>query len=421
MVDGRRGAVQEEGQASVEHAALVALVALVLAGAVAAAGAFSGVGIVNAVHSGIRRALCVAGGDDCAPFHVQQPCAIARDEDAHVTGLSIGFWRLGEQRSVAVERRSDGSVAVTVYDDVEGGVGASVGVRFGIGRSTKGDGGLVRAAAGKIKIKATAGVEARLRGGWGQTWEFGDGPAADAFLRRLQALEEARQTGGDVPAARRAVRAPDVERVRLGADGTVTGEVSGLKLSAGGSAALGLRGEGTRDRRTGTVTVGLALPAAVAGELAAPLGVGLGRGLRVEPSATLTFDRDLRPRELRVVGQLTTREGTRRRDVQVRVDLTRPEAARGVAALADGLKGGDLRAAREAATVLGRWAAAEGWVDEREFRTGSETEGIDTELALGLKLGVRDQEVHSTERLVSARTRPPGGLWEGRTDCFPVR
>jgi hypothetical protein len=406
----------------VEHAAIVALVAVVLAGAVAAAGAFSGVGIVNAVHSGIRRALCVAGGEDCAPFHVMQPCATARDEDTHVTGVSIGFWRLGSGRSVGVERRSDGSVAVTVYDDVEGGVGASVGVRFGIGRVAKGDEGLVDAIAGRLELEASAGVEARLRGGWGRTWEFDDGPAAEAFLGRLRALEEARRTGGDVPAARRALRAPDVERVRVGVDGTVTGEVSGpLGLSAGTSAALGLHGVGTRDRRTGAVTVGLVLPASVAGELAAPLGVGLGRGLRVEPSATLTFDRELRPRELRVVGQLTAGDGARRRDVQLRVDLTRPEAARGVAALTAGLRGGDLRAARDAATTLGRWAAAEGWVDQREYRTASETEGIDTELALGVKLGVRDQDGHSTERLLAARTRPPGGLWEGRTDCFAAR
>jgi hypothetical protein len=88
-----------------------------------------------------------------------------------------------------------------------------------------------------------------------------------------------------------------------------------------------------------------------------------------------------------------------------------------LAALADG----DGRRARDAAKALGRWAAAEGWVDEREYRTGSETDGIDTELALGIKVGITDQDTRATERLLRARTRPPGGLWEGRTDCFSAR
>jgi Flp pilus assembly pilin Flp len=410
----------EGGQATVEHAALAALVAVVLTAAVAVAGGFSGVGIANAVHSGIRRALCVAGGDGCAPFHVQLPCTTARDEDTHTTGASIGIWRIGSSTALAVERRSDGSAAVTVFEDVEGGVGLSVGARFGLGRNAKGDRRLVRVGDDAPGFDVSAGVEARLRGGWGRTWEFRDGPAADAFVRRYAAREKAKDEGGDVAAHR--IPPPDVERVRVGADATVTGEASGaLGIDLSASGFRGLRGEGARDRRTGRITLSLGVPSAVAGDLAGPLGLALGGGLEVEQGATIVLDRTGRPVELRLLGRRSTRGEDRRRDVQLRVDLTRPAAGAGLRSVLDALADGDGRRARDAAKALGRWAAEEGWVDEREYRTGSETDGIDTEIALGVKLGITDQDTRATERLVGARTRPPGGLWEGRTDCVPAR
>jgi Flp pilus assembly pilin Flp len=392
--DGRRGR-DERGQASVEHAAVVALVLVVLTAAAGVAGGMDGAGIVNAVHSGVRRALCVAGGDDCAAFHVQEPCAVAREEDVRSQGLSFGIWRIGVDRSVAVERRSDGSVVVTAYDDVEGGVGTSAGLRFGIGRSSGGD--------GDGGVSATIGAEGRLRGGWGRSWELRSPAEARELVRRL--------------AAKDPVRAPDVDRVRLGAGISGSGELHGPGVDVTGSVLQGLRGEGTRDRRTGRTTVSLAVSRAAAGDLAGPLGLRLGGDVELEPSATLVTDRDLRPRELRLVGTLVTRDGARRRDVQVRVDLTRAEVGQGVAGILRGLASADAGRARSAAVALGRWAADEGWVDQREYGAASTTEGLDVELALGAGLGIRDQDTHRTERLLSARTRPPGGLWEDRTDC----
>lgn len=388
--DDRPGRPGELGQASVEHAALVALVLVVLTAAVAAASGIGGAGVVNAVHSGVRRALCVAGGDDCAAFHVPEPCAVARDEDVRSEGLSVAFWRIGRDRSVAVEERSDGSVLVTAYDDVEGGAGVSAGMRFGIGRSPAAD--------------ATLGAEGRLRGGWGRSWEVRGLPAARELVRRLAAEDP--------------VRPPDVDRVRLGArvEGTATVDAP-LGIEASGGVLQGLSGEGTRDRRTGRTTVSLAVSRAAAGDLAGPLGLRLGGAVELEPSATLVTDAGLRPRELRLVGTLTTREGTRRRDVQVRVDLTRPEVRQGLAGVLRGLGAADPGRSRAAAVALGRWAADEGWVDQREYRAASTTDGLDVELALGPRLGLRDQEIHRSERLVRARTRPPGGLWEDRTDC----
>lgn len=391
----RRPRPGERGQASVEHAAVVALVLVVLTSAFAVAAEVRGEGVVNAVNSGIRRALCVAGGDDCADFHVQRPCTVALDEEGTSKGLSIGIWRIGKDRTVAVERRSDGTVVVTAYDDLEGGVGASAGLRFGIGRSSSGDEG---------GVSASVGAEGRLRGGWGRSWELPGPVAARGLVRRLA-------DGKDV-------RAPDVDRIRVGATAGGSGELAGpLGVRASGSVLQGLSGEGTRDRRTGETTVSLALTRAVAGDLAGPLGLRLGGSLELEPSATLVTDRRLRPRELRLVGRVVTRDGAGRRDVQVRVDLTRPEIGLGLDTILDGLILREARQARAGAVALGRWAADEGWIDEREYRTASTTEGTDIELALGLKLGLRDQETGRTERLVSARTSPPGGLREDRTDC----
>lgn len=414
-----RAARGEDGQASVEHAAIVAVVLVVLTGAVVVAGVLPGAGIVNGVHSGIRRALCVAGGDDCAPFHVQQPCPVARDDDTHASGASLGIWRVGGSQSLVVERRSDGSVSVTVLEDGGGGVGLSVGARFGLGRTAKGDAGLVRVGEDRPGVDVSAGVEARLRGGWGRTWEFADGPAADAFVRQYAAHAKAGLAGGDASAF--PIPRPDVERIRIGADATATGEVSGpLGLDLTASGAAGLRGEGARDRRTGRVTLSVGVPGPIVGVLAGPLGLRLGGALEVEPAATVVLDRAGRPVELRLLGRRARADGERRHDVQLRVDLTRPAAGAGLRAMLAGLAAGDGRRAREAAAALGRWAVDEGWVDEREYRTGTATDGVDTELALGLKLGVTDQDTHATERLVSARTRPPGGLSEDRTDCLPA-
>lgn len=396
----RRG---ERGQATVEHVALVVLVAVVLGGAVAAAAGVRGEGVVNAVNSGIRRAICVAGGDSCADFHVQRPCAVALDEEGTSKGVALGIWRVGKDHSVAVERRSDGSVVVTEYDDVEGGAGLSAGVRFGTGRSTKGD---EDDEEGGVSVGATA--EGRLRGGWGRSWELADPGAARELVRRLRAKEP--------------VRDPDVDRVRIGATGGGSVDVSApLGIEGSGSTFQGVAGEGTRDRRTGALTMSLAVSRTVAGDLAGPLGLKLGGALELEPSATFVTDGRRRVRELRLVGSLTTREGTRRRDVQVRIDLTRPEFRSGMAGVLGGLTGADLGRTRAAAVALGRWAADEGWVDEREYRTTSTTEGKDLELALGLKLGWRDQETGRTERLVAAHTSPPGGLREDRLDCLGAR
>ena len=385
----------ERGQASVEHAAVVVLVLVVLTGAVAVATGLNGAGVVNAVHSGIRRAICVAGGDDCADFHVQRPCTRSVDEDVSSKGVSLGIWRVGKDRALTVERRSDGTVVVTAYDDVEGGVGTSAGLRFGIGRSSAGD---------EDDLEATAGVEGRLRGGWGRSWELEDEPAARDFLRRWSA--------GDP------VRAPDVDRVRLGATTGLSGALSGpLGVDAEGDLLRGLSGEGTRDRRTGRTTLGLAVPRSVAGDLAGPLGLKLGGDLALEPSLTLVTDARLRPLELRLVGTLTDRDGSRRRDVQVRVDLTRPEVGQGLRGVVQGLGFRDVARTRAAAVALGRWAADEGWVDQREYRVASEGSGPDVELGLGVRLGFRNRDTHRSERLLRARTKPPGGIWEDRTDC----
>jgi hypothetical protein len=394
----------ELGQASVEHVAVVSLVAIVLAAAVVVSNGFGGTGIVNGVHSGIRRALCVASGDGCAAFHVRRPCVVGADRDERSQGLSLGFWRLGADRSLAVERRSDGSVVVTAYDDVEGGVGASIGVRFGPGRSSSGDD-----EEDELSVDASAGVEGRLRGGWGRTWEFPDGSTAQAFLKRW--------------AARRSVRPPDVERVRIAANATMTGEVSGpLGIATGKADALrGFQGEGTRDRRTGRTTVSLAISGAASADLAGPLGLKLGGSVALERSATLVTDGDLRPRELVLMGSLADRHGSRRRDVQLRVDLTRPQVAAGLSGILRDLVSTDVGRARATAVALGRWAAEEGWIDQREFATETDTDGYDDEIALGAKLGVRDTRTRSSERLVDARSRPPGGLWEDRTDCLPPR
>ncbi|MBF6620178.1 MAG: hypothetical protein ITG02_08090 [Patulibacter sp.] len=395
------------GQASVEHAALVALLVVVLGGATAAAGGL-GAGVVNAVHSGVRRAICVAGGDRCAAFHDERPCVVRRDERRQATALTVAFVRVGARVGVVREQWSDGRTVVTVLDDVDAGATLGLGAEVELGGAA---------------LRLSASASGTVLGGWGRSWTFDRPEDADRLLERLLddgggpgALSGLRR-GVDELVGGGGLPAPDDEGIRLGRERSGEVAVKGLGIEVGAGLFEGITGEALRDRRAGQVTVALALEPGVVGRLTGPMNLELGGRLGGDARVAVTLDRDGRPRELRLLGALRVGEGGRREQAELRVDLTRPQIADALRSVLGAVRSGSPGRAVSAATTLGRWAATEGAIERRTYRVAEHRDAGGRSLALGAKLGYETEDASSEWRLERAATKPPGGIWEQRIDC----
>lgn len=408
----RGGAARDgdHGQAGVEHVALVAFVILLLGGAAVAAGG-AGAGIVNAVHSGIRRAICVAGGDRCAAFHDERPCLVRRGERRQAKALTVAFVRVGARVGLVRERWSDGRTTVTVHDDVDAGATLGIGAELPLG--------------GGRAIELSASAVGAVRGGWGRSWTFERPQDADRLVRRLL---EGRESPDALQGVSRGIGAlvdggalprPDVEGIRLGRErtGRAAARAPGVKLDA--QALDRLEGEALYDHRDGRMTVALALAPDVLARLTGPMSLELGGRLVGDAQVAVVLDRDFRPWELRLLGSVRTAGSGRREQAELRVDLTRPQIGVALRGLLGAVRqGAPGRAVREAAE-LGRWAAAEGAIERRTYRVVGRDGARGGSLALGVKLGYEVADAASEWRLERASTRPPGGIWERRVDCVP--
>lgn len=398
---------RSEGQASVEHAALVALLVVVLGGAAAVAGGL-GAGVTNAVHSGVRRAICVAGGDRCAAFHDERPCVVHRDERRQAKALSVVFLRVGARVGVVREQWSDGRTVITVHDDVDAGATLGVGAEVELAGAT---------------LRLSASASGAVLGGWGRSWTFDRPEDADRLLGQLL-------DGDDGPSALSGLRrgvdelvgggglpAPDGEGIRLGRERSGEVEAKGLGVEVDAGLFEGIEGEAMRDRRTGQMTVALALDPVVVGRLTGPMNLELGGRLAGDARVAVTLDRDGRPRELRLLGALRVGEGGRREQAELRVDLTRPQVAEALRSVLHAVRSGSPGQAVSAATALGRWAATEGAIERRTYRIAERRDGGGGSLAFGVKLGYETEDAATEWRLERATTKPPGGIWEQRIDC----
>src|SRR5438034_6888794 len=110
------------GQAAVEYIAIVALVAIVFA--IAGAFTLQGRVIAAATVGQLRRGLCIVEGHDCADPH--EPCSVSSRGSGNDMNVDVALVRLGGGSFALIDRRSDGKVAVTVTDHLDGGI--SVGV-----------------------------------------------------------------------------------------------------------------------------------------------------------------------------------------------------------------------------------------------------------------------------------------------------
>jgi hypothetical protein len=402
------------GQASTDYVAILLLVVVVAAGTAAVA---DGAGIANEVRRQMLRALCVARRGDCEVD--RRPCTVASLRRIKSWSLSIAVVRIGHDRTVVREERSDGSIAVSLVERGERGLQVGVG-----GRLSVSVGGVQLALGGEALGSALA---AR---GDGRTWVVHERRDADTLVALLAA-------GG-----------PDAAR-GLGRPAAVFGDRS-LSSSASGSASadgltvgLGLTATDTFGQRLETATgrrtyyVERRDDWSVSATL---LGRGERRASQPAERYAITVDRDGRPIDLAVIttgayssssrlpahlqpaaGLLsTTRTRGRSYVEEDHLDLTDPDNLR--------LARDFFRQVREPAYRLGppvavsralseRLAAA-GTIDTRTYATEGSRAGVDGAVSVGVRVGGSLARGSESARLVGAATRGIDGLWRKRTDCL---
>jgi len=393
------------GQATIDYVAVIAVLAILFAVALASAAA-GAPGIVNAVAGQIRHALCVVSGGPC-PDLTRRPCTVATTRDTRHFALSVILVRVDHDRYVLREEMSDGTVRLTVARSGGLGVEAGVGARAKVTVKGRGVG---------ASDEARGGAQGVL--GWGRVYVARDAREAAAVMRAIR--------DGDDPPVPARERFFEGGVRGLGTLG-IGSSVAGASLRGMAGAMLGAR----RDTRTDDVT--LTFHAGRSGLGAATVALGGPMGM-IDGSVTLglTVDRHRRPTELTLsvsgtaaggmalppgVGRAlgtsaySADMGGRRWELAARLDLRDPLAAAAWARFRDD------PASAEAIRGLGEAIRDRGHLDVRAYRTDSTSDGAAAGVGEGVQLGGEYDHTVESGKLLAARSRPSGGLWEERFDC----
>ncbi len=407
----------DDGQASIEHLGLVLLVVLLLLGATAIAEA-AGAGLSNRVTTAMQRALCTVGMQDC-PTLRREPCPMGRSERTRGLRVAVGWIRLGDDRALQVERRSDDTYAVTLIEGVRGGVGAMASI------------GALTAEAAILR-----GADA------GRTYEVRGRAAADALVRRLRserlpAASTLLAGAADLTGLRRAD--PSVSSYTLagtaiaeagiasgyrdllegGLDGTARNQI-GLRISTREPRAtaylqldgrvnaffdllpkviVSAAGHGRAPRCTPRRRV---VGAPARSRLAGPHRDGL-RHHRTRAGPRAASARRHRHR--------ARRSGSHQQEIHARLDPREPAVAAALASWRRAPLSGDALA------ELGRAASTSAAVDVRDYAVGEDSSEIGGQVGVGPGIGITLGKGLTTTRLTDQRSRPVGGVWERRLDC----
>jgi Flp pilus assembly pilin Flp len=401
----------EAGQGTVEYVGILALVAVVLAAAVAGSAVF-GAGVANAVTGQIRHALCIVTGRDCVVV-AERPCVVRTARDERRETVAIAFVQLGAGRVVLRERLSDGTLRLTVLHRGEAGVTAGFGSDSAV-------------RVGGVPLSVGAHAQATVAGivGAGQVFVVRTAAQADAIVRRLRAEGSAavdgvrrllRRGDGGLPRA-------DVSFVEGGVAGRLdatlsSGEVAEAGASGGGESVLGRR----VDRRTGETTWYLRLDRSLPVFADAMLGAASG-GLDGDALLAVTTDRSGRAVELSAlvggrahagaqVTGLGEAAGGTRWEAEARVSLEDPDVRAALAAWRRS------PASVDAIRGLGGALRDRARLDVRSYARSASADSDGASVSAGVRLGVQVEHERERTELLSASSRPPGGLWEPRLDC----
>lgn len=422
------------GQATIEYAGLLAVLAavLVLAGAVTNGGA-----ITNGVIGGIRRALCVVTGGRCE-VRPLAACTVGRRVTGSELGVKVTFVALGKDLTLTREEKSDGTVDLTLIDGSAAGVTAALGMTTTV---TTGASGLSKGTT-RTEQHDLAEAELMARLGRSSTWHLPDGAAADRLTKTLVKRVAADKVG-DVASTAPPIRVLRGIAHKAGFDGDElpAADEDGLEVGIAGAAKAGITGlasaelglghslGGSRNRRTGELTFVLGMTNEVGAALTTAAGGGEFSGAG-EAAAQLKLDRHGDPLELVVgfaasgggsfqLGEENAEHGRSGRvEASVSLDLTVPENRAAFDRFAHGLTPRGVRDLPGAIAGLGDRLRSAGTGDVARYSVGERTYGAEVEAALGARVGVSAAVTRSTNELQDAWTRPPGGVWEQRTDCL---
>jgi len=117
----------DRGQAGVDYVAVLLLVVLVLGAAGLAA---DGSGIPQSVDHQLMRALCIVRGGECEQDRA--PCAVVTDRHEDAASARILVFRVGGDKTIVREERSDGTIAITVAYGRQAGLEIAEGVHLAV-------------------------------------------------------------------------------------------------------------------------------------------------------------------------------------------------------------------------------------------------------------------------------------------------
>ncbi len=417
------------GQAAVEYVSLVGLLLLVVgAGTVTVAAP----GLANGVVDGIRRGLCLVTGGGCTTLD-GRPCVIASTARDETVTVHASFVRLSDHAGLLRQELSDGTVRVSLVDDV------GAGLQLGAGAEGHVDVGGTRLGTGEVAAVAAMGVLGARR-----TWLVPDRKAADRLVERLrgptgiglvdhpvEAVAGLLGLADGPPPADTVTRTAGVRGI---AEAHLDVALAAADLDGIGTLSAGV----TEDRRTGERTVLLRADGNVTGNLAR--GILRGRLRAVDSaSAAIVFGRDGRPRELVVsgVGELdrglggtlglgrvaVQRVSGGRAEVDAHLDITDAANLAAVRRVTAGLAvdppttpGAWARAAPALAALAGL-IDADGRIDVRTYASTGTSAGAGADAGVGGRYGAEGSVSEDDLHLLQAWSRPPGGLWDTRLDC----
>jgi hypothetical protein len=405
----------DRGQAGVDYVAVLLLLCVVLGAAGVAA---EGSGIAQSVDHQLMRALCVVRGGECELDRM--PCSVDTDRRETAASARVLVFKIGGDKTVIRDDRSDGTIAITVAYGKQKGLELAEGVHLAV---SLGRGGI--GLGGELTASAVATSE------HGFTWLMHDPAAADALIGRLGVSR--RELERQVAAGQLQAPTQRYDQGGFAVHGGVSRGKTSLALSSDDVA--GTRTDASSGRRT------LYVQRTVEGALSLTGGVGATGSHRTRERYAVTYDRAGRPVDLMVmtagryrvsmdlptrlqpaVGLLSVPTGHARTYVEeTHLDLTDPESLRVASAFMDQVRHpGAVDAASIAiADALRRRLDAVGVVHARTYDADERRYGIDASVGLkGIRIGGQLSRTLEDSHLVAATTRGLDGVWRKRADCL---
>ena len=376
-------------------------------------------GIAQGVDHQLLRALCVVRHGECEQDRA--PCAVATDRHEDSASARILVFRVGSDKTIVREERSDGTIAITVAYGKQAGLELAEGVHLSV---SLGHGGI--GLGGELTASAVATSE------HGFTWTMRDPATADALVARLGVSRQ--ELLGLVAAGRLQAPTQRYDQGGFAVSGGISRGKGTLALSSDDVA--GSRVDASTGRRT------LYVQRSVEGALSLTTGPGGVTGSRrTRERYAITYDRTGRPVDLMVMtagryrvsmdvparlqpalGLLSVPTGHARTYVEeTHLDLTDSESLRVAAAFIEQVRhpGAVDKASVAVADALRRRLDAVGVVHARAYDADERRYGIDASVGFkGIRIGGQVSRTLEDAHLVAATTRGLDGAWRKRADCL---